>query len=165
LGNATKVGSNMRGDSNVVAVRRNGRDEFYRVKDPLLLQSLTASYNGRHPLTTMLQKPSQWLRSWFTKNPEFMLRNLLRDSLSAYLTSGADITPLKGAFRNVARNIKRSIRTRMHTIHVMYVCIIVLCMYVSPVLSCMIARWRWVVERYAAEHSAKPANNVPLYPL
>jgi hypothetical protein len=55
------------------------------------------------PFLGILAGPANLLRSMVTKDPGFILANMMRDSLSAYATSGADITPMVDTIRNFGR--------------------------------------------------------------
>jgi hypothetical protein len=52
------------------------------------------------PFLGILSGPANLLRNLVTKDPGFMLANMMRDSLSAYATSGANMTPLIDTIRN-----------------------------------------------------------------
>jgi hypothetical protein len=52
------------------------------------------------PLLGIISAPSNLLRNLVTKDPGFMLANLARDSLSAWVTSGAKITPITSTVGN-----------------------------------------------------------------
>jgi hypothetical protein len=55
------------------------------------------------PFLGILAGPANLLRNLVTKDPGFMLANMMRDSLAAYATSGADITPMVDTIRNFGR--------------------------------------------------------------
>lgn len=92
-----------------ITVFRNGKLERYRISDPELLiawrglDSFTANL-----LQRILAKPAALLRGGVTLSPEFNLRNMVRDFMSAFInTSGAIFTPLstvKGVIRIVRKD-------------------------------------------------------------
>jgi hypothetical protein len=51
----------------------------------------------------LLSAPANVLRNLVTKDPGFMMANLLRDSLSSYVTSGQKITPIVGTMVNFGK--------------------------------------------------------------
>jgi hypothetical protein len=99
-------------DAQHVTIRRGGQEEHYEVYDRLLFDSLTGTWDGAGPLLQILGKPAQWLRTWVTKNPEFMLRNIMRDSIASYLTSGADMNFVTDPVGNVVKGVTRSLRNK-----------------------------------------------------
>ena len=83
----------------IVTVKENGQNKHYRVNDPLLVQSLKSLNLPQLPFLDILSKPAEVLRNLVTKDPGFMLANLMRDSLQAWITTGANITPLVDTFK------------------------------------------------------------------
>jgi len=75
-------------DEDVVRVMRDGKPEYYRVPDPLLVRSLTSF---KAPNKHWAVQPFIWakrlLTGGITAGPEFMLRNFIRDSGSAWVIS------------------------------------------------------------------------------
>jgi hypothetical protein len=57
------------------------------------------------PFLNILAAPANLLRAAVTKEPTFMLANMLRDSLSAYVTSGVNMTPVIDTAKNFAKTI------------------------------------------------------------
>jgi hypothetical protein len=55
------------------------------------------------PFMGLLSGPANVLRNLVTKDPGFMMANLLRDSLSSYVTSGQKITPIVGTMVNFGK--------------------------------------------------------------
>jgi len=72
----------------VVRIMRDGRPEYYRVPDPELLRSLTSF---KVPEKHWAIKPAIFLKrlltAGVTASPEFMVRNFIRDSGSAWVLS------------------------------------------------------------------------------
>lgn len=74
--------------NNVIAIRRDGETEYYRVDDPLTLKAL----EGLHRTTNnAFVKNAAWFKGLLTHTvtsmPGFMVRNFVRDSGSAWLQS------------------------------------------------------------------------------
>ncbi|MEK9812872.1 MAG: LPD38 domain-containing protein, partial [Bordetella sp.] len=83
-----------RGSPDVVVVRENGKDAFYKVADPLLVQSLQALNIPQIPGLDILAKPASFLREMVTRDPAFIGASVLRESLSAWITTGQRMTPI-----------------------------------------------------------------------
>jgi hypothetical protein len=78
---------------NTVSLLRDGKIEHYHVNDPLLVDSLKSLNLAKLPGLGFLSGPANILRSLVTKDPGFMLANLMRDSMSAWVTSGQNFKP------------------------------------------------------------------------
>ena len=78
----------------VVTVRENGKDAYYKVADPLLVQSLQALNIPQIPGLDILAKPAEFLREMVTREPAFIGASVLRESLSAWITTGQKLTPV-----------------------------------------------------------------------
>lgn len=81
----------------------NGQLVYYRAADPLFIDALKSLNMPDLPFMGILSAPANALRSLVTKDPGFMFANLLRDSLSAYVTSGQNITPVVGTMVNFGK--------------------------------------------------------------
>ena len=78
-----------------------GKEVWFRVNDPLLLESLLGY--GASPYRAIekaLAIPSGVLRDMITRSPDFIIVNMMRDTLSAYVTSGASMTPVVDTAKN-----------------------------------------------------------------
>ena len=85
---------------NTVTILRNGIPVSYAVFDRLLFESMQSLNLPEMPFLGILAGPANLLRNLVTKDPGFMLANMMRDSLSAYATSGANMTPVIDTIRN-----------------------------------------------------------------
>ena len=85
--------------SDIVTVKENGLTKHYRVDDPLLVEALKGMNLPQLPFLEVLAKPSELLRNLVTKDPGFMLANLMRDSMQAWVTTGTNITPIVDTFK------------------------------------------------------------------
>lgn len=85
---------------NVVRLMRNGKAEYYEVADPLLLRSLTAF--NENPVKGW-EKPLIWAKNLLTAGatatPEFLIRNLLRDTGEAATTARERFVPVLDTMR------------------------------------------------------------------
>jgi hypothetical protein len=70
------------------SVRMDGEDRFFDVFDPLLHDSLSGMHEGRIKYLNFFAAPAQFLREMVTRSPDFIMANLLRDSLSTWTTAG-----------------------------------------------------------------------------
>jgi hypothetical protein len=85
---------------NTVTLLRNGIPVSYAVSDRLLFDAMQSLHLPEMPFLGILAGPANLLRNLVTKDPGFMLANMMRDSLSAYATSGANMTPVIDTIRN-----------------------------------------------------------------
>jgi len=83
----------------------NGQQVFYRSHDKLYIDAVKSLNIPEIPFLGFLSGPANLLRNLVTKEPGFMMANLLRDSLSAYVTSGANMTPVIGSAVNFAKGL------------------------------------------------------------
>ena len=81
---------------NIINVLENGKRVSYRTPDTLLVDAVSSLNMSELPFMGLISGPSNLLRNLVTKDPGFMMANLLRDSLSAYVTSGQSMTPIAG---------------------------------------------------------------------
>lgn len=73
----------------IIRVQRDGKDEYFKVKDKALLRAVTAMSGMyfKDPVTTLGRKFKRLLTTGVTAAPDFMLRNFLRDSAQAWITN------------------------------------------------------------------------------
>jgi len=72
----------------LIGVRVNGDTWWYEVQDSLMLDSLMITDDVNMPALGLQAAPATLLRELVTKDPAFMAANMLRDTLSAWTTSG-----------------------------------------------------------------------------
>lgn len=80
-------------DKSDLTVRREGKEYYYAVSDPVLLNTLIGAFEGTNPVIEAFGAPARWLREAVTRSPEFMAANMLRDSLSTWVISGGKAGP------------------------------------------------------------------------
>lgn len=85
--------------ADIFTVKEGGQTKHYRVDDPLLVEALKGLNLPQLPFLEVLAMPSNVLRNLVTKDPGFMLANLMRDSLQAWVTTGTNITPIVDTFK------------------------------------------------------------------
>jgi len=84
----------------VVHVLERGVKKSYYVFDPALVQSMMSLNLPELPFIGFFAGPANLLRNLVTKDPGFMLANMVRDSMSAWVTSGVKMTPIASAVKN-----------------------------------------------------------------
>ena len=92
----------------VVSVLEKGKLVSYRTADSLLIDAMKSLNLSELPFMTMLSAPADLLRNLVTKDPGFMLANLMRDSMSAWVTSGQKMTPIAGTVINFGKALTRN---------------------------------------------------------
>jgi hypothetical protein len=93
-----------KGGDDVVTVRENGQDVRYKVADPLLVESMKSLHNmGINSFWKFLSYPTKLLRELVTKDPSFILANLARDSMQAWVTSGVSMIPIVDTFKQFGK--------------------------------------------------------------
>lgn len=91
----------------------NGEKIFYEIDDPLIFEGLQTlgGVDQSGILSMALAKPAGFLRDMVTRDPGFMVANLIRDTLSVAVTSGAPIntdegfTPVIDTFKKMVGDI------------------------------------------------------------
>jgi hypothetical protein len=94
--------SNAPGEETVL---ENGKPVSYDVADQLFIDAVKSLNLPELPFLSFFAAPANLLRNLVTKDPGFMMANLMRDSLSAWVTSGAKMTPIASTIANFGRAI------------------------------------------------------------
>ena len=103
LGTASRLPVGARMGPDVATVRVNGKDEYFIVDDPLLMESIKGLNIPKLPFLDILAAPSRFLRELVTRDPGFMVANLFRDSISSWVTTGTNIVPIVDTFKQYGR--------------------------------------------------------------
>ena len=70
----------------VVSVMREGKREYYRVDDPLLYKSVTGVGADRlNAVINLMGLPKRWFTALTTSDPDFIVRNFVRDTASTWV--------------------------------------------------------------------------------
>lgn len=94
LGMARRLGRAPASPSaDTVGIRIDGEAVYYNVDDPYLLNAMKSSGEFSMGFLDILTTPARLLRTLITKEPGFMLANLMRDSMSSWMTSGITRVP------------------------------------------------------------------------
>ena len=92
---AEEISSKEAQGSDVIPIYVNGVKRFFKVEDPEMLYGLTtAGILNENTIVKFLSMPATILRETVTRDPGFIAVNMLRDTLSAFVTSGANFTPV-----------------------------------------------------------------------
>jgi hypothetical protein len=83
-----------------VHVLEGGVKKSYLVYDKALVQAVMSLNLPDLPFIGFFAGPANLLRNLVTKDPGFMLANMVRDSMSAWVTSGVNMTPVASAAKN-----------------------------------------------------------------
>jgi len=102
LGTATRL-PNVQAGTDVINYKENGKTVYYRVHDPLLVESLKGLNLPQVPMLGLFTGPARILREAVTKTPDFGIVNLMRDSLSTWITSGSKMTPIVDSFKQAGK--------------------------------------------------------------
>ena len=89
-------------DPNDFYVMENGEKVYYKSSDILFIEAVKALGLPNVPFMGLLAAPANTLRNLVTKDPGFMLANMMRDSLSAWATTGVEMTPIAATLKNFA---------------------------------------------------------------
>lgn len=94
-------------DPDVVAVSFDGHRQYWKVPQDIADSMKMIHQAGLGDFVKLLAKPARALRSGATLSPEFMLRNPMRDVLTAYMNAKGGFNPLidfpKGLFQLIAK--------------------------------------------------------------
>jgi hypothetical protein len=91
--------------ANYYRVLVNGEERYYAAADMKFINAIKALNIPDLPFIGLLSGPANVLRNLVTKTPDFMMANMLRDSLSAWATSGTNILPIVSTIRNFGKAI------------------------------------------------------------
>ena len=90
----------------IVPVFIDGNKEYYRVSDPEYIYGLqVVGLSDNTGIFRFLAMSAGFLREMVTRDPGFMLVNMMRDTMSAFVTSGADFKPFIDTFKNFNADI------------------------------------------------------------
>ena len=96
-----QIGTEKYPATNIFLYKENGKAKYFHAKDIGLVEAMQ-SY-GEPILTPLLRivgLPANILRETVTRDPAFVIVNMMRDTLSAWVTSGGDFTPVLDTFNN-----------------------------------------------------------------
>ena len=102
---AERVDPNKESTKGCVFYRENGKEQWFRVNDPLILEAITSlDFSGlKGPVMGLLRKARMLLTRTTTISPAFKVANLIRDTVQTLAVSKADVLAFDKVprFRNV----------------------------------------------------------------
>jgi hypothetical protein len=102
-------GMQQKNDPKLVSFMKDGKPTYYYVENPLLLRSIRAfGPMAVHPVIKALGIPSHLLTKGVTSMPDFMLRNLTRDTVSAQALTPSLKFPGAGTFKGLVDAYRNS---------------------------------------------------------
>jgi hypothetical protein len=110
MGIATALGegSGPASDS-TVRFKVNGKDHFvfidkdqYGIPAELIIKGMEGIKTTMPAAIKMMGIPADILRKFVTRNPSYAIRQVIRDPLNAWLTTGTDATPVLSSFKELA---------------------------------------------------------------
>ncbi|NBX49980.1 hypothetical protein EBT25_08560 [bacterium] len=107
IGQATRL-NHVSSGPDVFTTLENGKLTYYQSHDPLFINAIKSLNLPDLPFLGLLSTPANVLRNLVTKDPGFMLANMVRDSMSAYVTSGANMKPVVSTIANFGKAISNS---------------------------------------------------------
>ncbi len=107
VGIATKVEPDSKGNvpAGAFTVRVNGEENYFTTDDDLLIETLMGFTQGKVNIHPFFSGPANLLREMVARSPLFLLRNPLRDSVSVWATSGANMTPVIDTMKRFASEV------------------------------------------------------------
>lgn len=100
------VGNQPPAGSNVVAVLRNGKPEWYEVGDPVLYRALSSiDRTNQHWLINWLGWPKRIGQLAITATPEFWVANMARDTIMGSVMSRSGFKPVLDSLRGMRSRI------------------------------------------------------------
>lgn len=91
-GLAEKVPAKLDGAKNIMTLRRDGKDVHYRIDDPLMMIAIsTAPTQIQNGFYKAMASVSGFIRDMITLAPSFMLANLWRGKVVAYVQEGVPL--------------------------------------------------------------------------
>lgn len=93
--------------ANQISVLRNGKRELYQVSPEIaeVMNNLGAEHTSW--LLRFLSFPTKVLRAGATLAPEFMVRNIIRDTMESGVKSGSGFVPFVDSVRGLSHALKR----------------------------------------------------------
>ena len=97
----------------VVTFKVDGKKRKFIIDDPLVYESMTISPAGgvEQSIVKWAGMPARGFREFITREPGFVIANLIRDTMSAFVTSGSNFTPFLDTLRGFAEGSEALTRT------------------------------------------------------
>jgi len=116
MGAAKRIGKNEK-SANVIEFRMKGQEDLQRfeidteavgVPTDLVVKGFAGVPASLPGWVRLMGMPATFLRRAVTRNPLYMMRQLVRDPMSAWLTTGADFAPVSDTFKEVGKALSGS---------------------------------------------------------
>jgi len=107
IGEAQEISAEDAGKLNSIFVFEEGIKRHYLVDQNIVEGVQGIGGVGVGPIQKMLAMPAGLLRDTVTRDPGFVVVNILRDTLSSAVTSGADFTPVYDSVINMFRDMEQ----------------------------------------------------------
>ena len=113
LGMASKIGGGMgpKGE-NVVRFKVKGKDHFavidtdkFDIPAELVVKGMEGIKTTLPAAIRLMGYPADILRKFVTRNPAYAVRQVIRDPLNAWLTTGTDATPVFSSMKELAKMV------------------------------------------------------------
>ena len=85
---------------------RASEGAFGDIPADLIVKGMEGVASAMPAAVSMMRGPANLLRKGVTRNPAYALRVAFKDSLSGWITSGADIKPIVSTLGSLAKNLK-----------------------------------------------------------
>ena len=99
-------------DGSVVRFKKKGKDYYavidtamYGIPADLVVKGMEGIKTTIPAIVSMMGVPADILRTFVTRNPTYALRQVVRDPLSAWLTTGTDAFPVLSSFKELAKMV------------------------------------------------------------
>ena len=116
MGIAQKVKGNVKGPD-IVTIRVKGKNVNFKVDDPILYQSFSVMNQGDFApqglFMSILRGTKGFVSDLITRVPDFWFRQIVRDSASAYVLSGANYVPIISSIKESMSIAKGMITGRL----------------------------------------------------
>jgi len=107
IGEAKEISAANAGQLNSIFVFEDGIKRHYLVDRNIVEGVQGVGGVGISPITKLLAMPAGLLRDTVTRDPGFVVVNILRDTLSSAVTSGAEFTPVVDSVKNMFRDMEQ----------------------------------------------------------
>jgi len=107
IGEAKEISAANAGQLNSIFVFEDGIKRHYLVDRNIVEGVQGVGGVGVSPITKLLAMPAGLLRDTVTRDPGFVVVNILRDTLSSAVTSGAEFTPVVDSVKNMFRDMEQ----------------------------------------------------------
>ena len=88
--------------------------EFSDIDPNLLVKGMEGIPTQLPGIVRLMGMPANWLRKGVTRNPFYAYKQLVRDPMSAWLTTGANFTPILSSLKEVNNAVRGAGETNKH---------------------------------------------------